>query len=530
VALAAWALIAGGCTSPLQYVRNGFKVGPNYQPAPAAVAAHWIDASDAQVRGASPDLARWWNVFNDPALNRLVDCAFRQNLTLRQAAFRVLEARLQLAIARGELFPQTQYADGGYHRVGQGVGSFAGAGGGGAALASPLFIDQWNFGFNLAWELDFWGRLRRAIIAGQDNLDASVANYDQAVVTMLGDIAQNYVEARTDQERILLLRNSVAVQQGVLNYIDVRLREGFRQTELDHDQAVSNLRQTQAQIPPLEIDLRQASNRLCTLLGIPATDLQYLLGTGPIPTVPPEVAVGIPAELLRRRPDVRQAERLAAAQAEQIGIAEAQLYPIFSITGVINWQAANFKDLFSSNAFNGSIGPQFQWNILNYGRLRNNVLYQDALLKDLIVGYQATVLQASQDVENGIVTFLRSQVQAKLLQESVQAADMAVNIVILQYKTGAVDFNRYATIESALVTQQDLMAQAEGQIAQGLVEVYRAMGGGWEIRCPAPPPAPPNPYEARQELPMPLPTLPVRAPETIPAIPTPSLPPVAPQK
>ena len=178
------------------------------------------------------------------------------------------------------------------------------------------------------------------------------------------------------------------------------------QSELDLDQAVSNLAQTQAQIPPLEIDIRQSENRLCTLLGIPATDLRYLLGTGPIPAVPPEVAVGIPAELLRRRPDVRQAERLAAAQAEQIGIAEAQLYPTFSITGVLNWQATNFKDLFNSNAFNGNVGPQFQWNILNYGRLRNNVLYQDALLKDLIVGYQSTVLQASQDAENGIVDIL----------------------------------------------------------------------------------------------------------------------------
>ena len=175
---------------------------------------------------------------------------------------------------------------------------------------------------------------------------------------------------------------------------------------------------------------------MCTLLGIPPTDLQYLLGTGPIPTAPPEVAVGIPADLLRRRPDVRQAERLAAAQAEQIGIAEAQLYPTFTLNGSMDWQASTFKGLFSSNAFGGSVGPQFSWNILNYGRLRNNVLYQDALLKDLLVGYQTTVLQASQDVENGIVTFLRSQVQAKLLQESVVAANKAVELVVKQYGVG----------------------------------------------------------------------------------------------
>ena len=511
--VAALVLAAGGCTSPVEYVRNGFKVGPNYQPAPAPVAAHWIDASDAQVRGASPDLARWWCVFNDPAINRLVDCAYRQNLSLRQAGYRVLEARLQLAIAKGELFPQTQTASGGYARAAPALVTILGS--------PPQFLNEWNYGFNLSWELDFWGRLRRAIVAGQDNLDASVANYDQAVVTMLGDIAQNYVEYRTDQERIRLLQSSVVVQQGVLSYIDIRFRAGWKVSELDLEQAKSNLAQTQAQILPLEIDLRQASDRLCTLLGIPATDLQYLLGTGPIPTTPPDVVVGIPAELLRRRPDVRQAERLAAAQAEQIGIAEAQLYPIFSINGMINWEATTFSSMFTSNALNGQIGPSFQWNILNYGRIHNNVLYQDALLKERLVAYQAAVLQASQEAEIGIVTFLRSQVQAKYMQESVRAANKAVEIVIFQYEKGAADFNRYATIESALVTQQDLMAQAQGQIAQGLVQTYRAMGGGWEMRCPAPPPLPPSPYQARQELPPPLPVLPTRSIETIP---TPTMP------
>ncbi len=331
VALAALALVAGGCTSPLEYVRNGFKVGPNYQPAPAPVAAHWIDASDAQVHSVSPDLARWWGVFNDPALNRLVDCAFRQNLTLRQAGFRVLEARLQLAIAQGGLFPQTQTADGGYHRVGAGAGSGAGILGG-----LRLFLDQWNFGFNLAWELDFWGRLRRAIAAGQDNLDASVANYDQAVVTMLGDIAQNYVKSAPTRNEILLLRNSVAVQQGVVNYIQARFN---RRLPPNANWTWIRPSATSGRPRPKSRRWRSTSARPptasapCWAFRRPTCNT--CLGTGPIPNVPPEVAVGIPAELLRRRPDVRRAERLAAAQAEQIGIAEAQLYPTFSITGVI---------------------------------------------------------------------------------------------------------------------------------------------------------------------------------------------------
>ena len=275
--MAAAALTVAGCTGPLEYVRNGFKVGPNYSPAPAPVSAHWIDASDVQLRSDPANMARWWCVFNDPTLNNLVDFACRQNLSLRQAAFRVLEARAQLAIARGELFPQSQTASGGYHRIAYP------ALGTPVPLPAPLFFDQWNYGFNLAWELDFWGRLRRAIIANEDNLDASVANYDQAMVTMLGDIAQNYVQVRTDQERIALLRSSVELQRGVLSFIEARFQVGFKVSELDYDQAKSNLAQTEAQILPLEIDARQASNRLCTLLGIPPMDLQNLLGTGADP-------------------------------------------------------------------------------------------------------------------------------------------------------------------------------------------------------------------------------------------------------
>ena len=201
-----------------------------------------------------------------------------------------------MAIDRGELFPQTQQASGAYQRIASG----------GTPSLPPAFFDSWNFGFNMAWEIDFWGRLRRAITAGEDTLQASVANYDQVVVTMLGDIAQNYVQIRTDQERIRLLNISVKTQQGIFDFIDARLKAGYKVSELDWDQAKQNLRQTQAQIPPLEIDMRQASNRLCTLMGIPATDISSVLGVKPIPTAPPAVAIGIPAELVRRRPDVHR--------------------------------------------------------------------------------------------------------------------------------------------------------------------------------------------------------------------------------
>lgn len=467
--------LCAGCTSWREYLHNGFKVGPNYRPPNACVAQHWIDAADIRTE-ENPEILRcWWTVFNDRKLNELVAYAYRQNLSLREAGFRILQARASRSIVVGEIFPQRQTASGSYTRNAAAVDP--------SSVPTPgRFFDNWNYGFGLAWELDFWGRFRRAIAAADANLDASVFGYDDVLVTLLGDVAANYVIVRTTQERISLLRANVELQRGILQFVENRLKAGFRQTELDLDQALSTLRQSEAAVEQLEITLRVAENNLCVLLGMPPVDLTNMLQTGPIPAPPPEVVVGIPADLLRRRPDVRRAERLAAAQAEEIGIAQAELYPAFSINGNFGYTAKNFSDLFRSTAFNGSVGPSFQWNLLNYGRILNTVRLQDARFQELVIAYQNTVLQANREVENALVEFLRAQRRSRLLDESVAAARKAVNLVVEQYKTGATDFNRYALIEQNLVTQQDLWAQARGEVAQGLIAVFRALGGGWEIR------------------------------------------------
>ena len=491
-----------GCTSFSDYVHNCFKVGPNYGRPQAPVAEHWIDQDDLRTDNDPESLCRWWRVFDDGKLDELIAYAYRQNLSLKEAGFRVLQARATLAIATGNLFPQQQDAFGNYRRSAAAVDPSS-------VSLGTRFTDRWGYGFSLNWELDFWGRFRRAIAAADDKLDASVADYDGVLVTLLGDIAQNYVQARTSQERIALLKANVKLQQGIVKFINDRFP--LKVTRLDLDQAVSNLRQTEAAIPQLEIDMRQAENRLCTLLGIPTIDLTNMLGSGPIPTCPPEVALGMPAELLGRRPDVRRAERLAAAQAEEIGIAEADLYPAFSINGTLGYQARNFPDLFQYSAFNGSVGPSFRWNLLNYGRIVANIRYQDSRFQELAVAYQNAVLLANEEVENGLVTFLRAQRRTKLLNESVVAARSALDIVTVRYEHGAVDFNRYAVIQQNLVTQQDSAAQARGQIAQGLIAVYRALGGGWEIRLSGMPEVP-NPVES---IPAPQPAAPI-APEPVP--------------
>jgi NodT family efflux transporter outer membrane factor (OMF) lipoprotein len=468
-----------GCTSWPQYVHNGFKVGPNYCRPPAPVAPQWIDANDVRVKSASDDLSKWWTVFNDPVLNSLICFAYQQNLSLRVAGFRVLEARAQLLIDTGNLFPQTQTMNGDYTR-----NALSRETANPLATGAKRWFQQWDYGFNLRWEIDFWGRFRRAIESDQATLDASADNYNDVLVTLLGDLATNYVQYRTFEERIRVAKTNVALQQKTLQIVEGQLKAGIV-GELDVDQARSTLEQTQAEIPELEISLRQSANQICILLGTPPEDLGRRLGSGKIPTAPVDVVVGIPADLLRRRPDVRRAERQAAAQSAEIGIAEAEFYPHISINGTIDYAAERFNNLFQAKAFSGTFGPTFTWNILNYGRTLNGVRLQDARFRELVATYQNTVLSADQDVENGIVTFLRAQERTKFQAASADDAEKAVNIALAQYTQGVIDLTRVTLLQQNLVQLQDVLAQAQGEIATGLIQVYRALGGGWPFRgCP----------------------------------------------
>jgi NodT family efflux transporter outer membrane factor (OMF) lipoprotein len=467
-----------GCTTLSEYIHNGFKVGPNYTRPPAPVADHWIDANDKRVRSDSTDDCNWWTVFNDQALNDLVQLAYSQNLTLREAGFRVLQARATLGIAVGEIFPQHQDMVGDYTRrgVSENVAN---------RIATPQrWFSTWNYGFGIAWEVDFWGRFRRAIESAEDSLDASIEDYDDVLVTLIGDIASDYVRYRIQEQQIAYARANVELQTQILNIANARFKGG-QASKLDVNQAQSNLSSTESLIPQLEIALRVTGNRLSILLGIPPEDMRDRLRQGAIPTAPTSVAVGIPGDLLRRRPDVRRAERLAAAQSAQIGIADSDFYPQITINGTFGWAAERLKDLFAHNSFRGSIGPEFTWQILNYFRILNNVRVQDARFQELVAEYQQTVLQANAEAEDGLVRFLKAQDETKFAKESVVAQEASVKEAMTQYNNGLTDFNRVAVIEEQLVTRQNSLAQAQGDIALGLIEIYRALGGGWQIRCGA---------------------------------------------
>jgi len=466
---------SGGCTSCREYFANGFKVGPNYCRPAAPVADQWLDGGNAAINGGQIQNAAWWQAFNDPILDSLISSAYQQNLTLRVAGLRILEARAQRAVVAGNLFPQDQAAFGDYTRIGLSKNGPAGG-------SPDLHFDEWRLGGALSWELDFWGRFRRAIEAADANLDASVENYDDVLVLLLSEVAQSYSDVRVAEQRLAYAKQNVDIQRGSLRIAEDRLRNGMV-TRLDVTQAVSNLEQTDASIRPLEAARRRAANALCILMGVPPRNLdEMLVNHHGIPKVPAQLAIGIPAELLRRRPDVRRAEREVAAQSALIGVATSDLYPHFSINGTLYLDSLKAANLFSADSVAGSVGPAFRWDILNYGRLVNNIRVQQARFQQLAVQYQNVVLRANAEAEDAIISLLKAKQQTESLARSAEASSESVKLVSSQYDQGTVDFNRVYTVQRELTVQQDQLAVAEGSVAQFMIQLYRALGGGWQIR------------------------------------------------
>ena len=456
-------------------------VGPNYKPPSPHVATNWRAPDAPGLRpGSEPaTLEAWWTVFADPILTNLVETAYRQNPTLLEAGARVFAARAQRGVAIGALFPQTQGALGGYSYQLLSTN----AGGPNTLIGSDLrnFGDV-TMGLEATWELDVFGRFRRGIEAADAELLASVASYDDVLVSLLARIASSYVQRRLLERRLAVVDSNLAVQRASYEIAEQRFRAGAV-TELDVAQARTLLRNTEALRPLVEAGLDQTENDLSVLLGVPPSELTILAeGRGNIPVPPAEVAVGIPAELLRRRPDVRRSERALAAQSAQIGIATSDLYPRFSLTGVIELDAENAKDFFEGHSFQGVGGPSVRWAILNYGRIRNNIRVQDASYQAVVGAYEAAVLRAQQEVADALAAYLRNRRRVQQLSGAAEAAARAVDLADVQYREGAADYLRVLNAQQAKLSQDDALILTEGQVAIDLVALFRALGGGWEIR------------------------------------------------
>ena len=449
-------------------------MGPNYSTPRSDVAPSYLPSPGVEETPLNAADAYWWKIFQDPVLDRLVDAAYRNNLTLQIAGARVLQARAQLNQSIGNLFPQQQGASGAiaYDRTG-----------------TPITINRWddNLLFSATWEIDVWGKIRRGIEADRAAYLSSVATYDDALVTVIADVASSYVNVRTAEERLRVAARNVETQKESLRIASVQFKYG-ETSELDVRQAATLLGQTSAQIPNLENTERQAKNALAVLLGITPYAVDAVLGgEGAIPSAPGDVAIGIPRDLLRRRPDVRAAGLIAASQSELIGVAVAQMYPSFSLAGAFGVSsttlgASSLADMFTWQRRVAQAGASFFFPIFNYGRLVNQVRVQDAVFEQAVLNYQNTVLTAQQEVEDGLSAFGTSRAALAELQTAADAAARSTKLSILQYKAGEVTYTTVVTSEQSQLSIEDSVASTRGNVALGLIAIYRALGGGWEIR------------------------------------------------
>jgi NodT family efflux transporter outer membrane factor (OMF) lipoprotein len=427
----------------------------------------------------------WWHVFADSTLDQLIQLAYHQNLPLQAAGVRIMEARAQLGIAIGNQYPQVQAI-------------FANATGVQLSkhAANSVLADRnyWDYqlGFDAQWEIDFWRKFHRGVRAASESYLATVADYDNALVSLTAETARTYAAVRTFEVLLAQANENAALQAEGLRIADARFRHGAT-SELDVAQARTLLEDTRSTIPQLETGLAQSKNALCTLVALPVGSLDAMLAGGKgIPAPAGQSGITVPAEMLRRRPDIRSAELNAAAQSEHIGIAKADLYPSFSLAGTIGLETSSgggalsnhstFSNLFSSGSVFYAFGPRLIWPIFNYGRITNNVRVQDARFQQLLLNYQETVIRAAQEVEDGLTGYLKSQESTVYSQNAVAGAQRAVDLAFIQYREGAVDFQRVLDAQRSLLQEQNALAQNRSSVATNLISLYKSLGGGWEIR------------------------------------------------
>jgi NodT family efflux transporter outer membrane factor (OMF) lipoprotein len=473
VASVAAVVLITGCTT----------VGPDYETPETTVMSAWMDLDDPALNDQPLTDPAWWHsAFNDPTLDQLIEAALAQNLSLRAAGLRVLQAQQQLSIAVGNQYPQQQALSGSAStkRLSNN-----------AMDHLPLLEDEfstYSLGFGLAWEVDFWGRFRRMVQQAAVELDASVADYDDAMVSLISEVAQTYLMIRTYQRLLDISHDNIALQTKGVAFARARLDAGeTNETGADVFQLL--LYNTTAKQAGIEVSLRQAKNSLAILLGkLPGEIDDLIAEAAPIPSVSPQIALGMPQDLIRRRPDVRAAERQLAAQGEQIGIAVADLYPQFSIGGGIGTSTNSnngntIGDMFDSDSLQLGLVGSFNWNIFNYDRVKSNIRLQDAVFQEQLVDYRNLVLQVQGEVENSIVAYLKSHEQVESYRLAEHFAQRATDIAIVQYKEGSVDYLPVYLNLWFLYMQQNMLASTQGSVATNLVNVYKAMGGGWQVRA-----------------------------------------------
>jgi NodT family efflux transporter outer membrane factor (OMF) lipoprotein len=463
---------------------SGCLVGPDYDPPTVPAPTEWHQQLDEAYQTDQADVGAWWTLLNDPVLDTLIECSVDSNLDVYAALTRIWQARTQICIATSD----------GLGRI-EGTGSFTrslqslnaiGAGGFGGGGAVSFLLEERNIyalGFNTAWEPDVWGRVFRRVEAAEANTGEFVEAFRDALVMLYGDIASTYIEIRTVQERLEYAKRNVQIQTRALELVKSRVEGGISPV-LEEYQAESNLAATESVIPPLNSRLQRALNRLAVLAGeYPGTLHDCFSTVLPIPDVPAELPLVLPCNVIRQRPDIRQAERVLAARTAEVGVAISELYPRLRLGGTFGISSDGLTNLFDADSWGYSIGPSFIWPILNGGRIKCNIHATKFAVEEAVANYQQAVLRAMEEVENAIVTFNNEKTRKETLRRTVDSAERQLESVLELYRNDKTNFQNVLDSLRTLFNAQDALAESEGEVIQSLIVIYRALGGGWDVNA-----------------------------------------------
>jgi len=446
----------------------GCAVGPDYVRRDPVVPATWANAAGANAVSRSEDISRWWQRLNDPLLSELVEEALRNSPDMRSARARLTEVRARLDLADAGLYPALKGSLSGNRSKGSAVT--------GSGSTSELY----NAGFDASWELDVFGARRRAIEAADADAGATLANLHDTQVSLSAEVALNYAQLRSYQARLQISRDNLAAQSETLQITDWRAQAGLV-TTLEVEQARSNLMQTRAAIPALNTGLTKAENRLAVLLGkFPAALHDRLSPPLELPALPEEIALGIPADTLRQRPDVQAAERKVAAETARIGQATAERYPSFSLSGSLGWKAFTYGALGTADSLTRSVTASIAQTIFDGGAASSRIRAQNAVQEQALIAWEKAVLTALEDVENSLAAYANSRERQEALQVAATSARNAAELAKQRYQSGLIDFQSVLDTERSLLSSEDSLAGARMDELSALIGLYKALGGGWQ--------------------------------------------------
>jgi NodT family efflux transporter outer membrane factor (OMF) lipoprotein len=458
----------------------GCTVGPDYHPPKVAAPAQWVSPQASRETNAPAAETAWWKSFHDAELNSLVIRAAQSNLDLRVALARVREARAAARVVSADFSP-TLDAAGSYARQ-----RYSGNGFPPFPPGVPLDANVFQAGFDAAWELDVFGGTRRAVEAARADVAAAEFGRRNVLITISAEVGRQYIEARAFQRRLAVADDNIKAQENILALTRDLFAKGLT-GELDVQQADALLSATQAQAPVFESGFRDAVYHLGLLLGQPpGALLGELTLSAPIPAAPPTVPIGLPSDLLQRRPDVQQAERQLAAATAHVGVAALDLYPKFSLTGDVGLQSVSASDWFTAGSRFWTAGPTVQWRIFDAGRIRANIRVQNARVDQALAAYEQSMLSAFTDVETALTAYAKEQTRRQLLEQSAQANEKAVTLASDLYRNGLTDFLRVLESQRSLYQSQDALIESERTVSSDLIALYKALGGGWEDKALTP--------------------------------------------